>query len=237
MRGNMNRTEFMRQLERLLQSISEAERQEALQYYNDYFDDAGEENEKEVIDALGNPAKVAENIKRDLYGTDSVQTSTIKNPPIKYQDESYQGKSEKTKTEGTFFARMGAKFDSLPTWGQVLIIIAGILLAPVIIGIASTVIGTIFGLLTGWFSVILGFAITAIVLIVVLFIMVGIGITLIVEAPMGALALSGVGLLCGGLGVLFLMLTVAMAGIATPAIFKGIAKLWRKLFGKKEVTA
>ena len=39
----MNRTDFMEQLERLLQSITPAEREEALQYYNDYFDDAGGE--------------------------------------------------------------------------------------------------------------------------------------------------------------------------------------------------
>ena len=63
---SMNRAEFMRQLESLLQSIPAAEREEALQYYNDYFDDAGNESEQEVIEALGNPARVAENIKRDL---------------------------------------------------------------------------------------------------------------------------------------------------------------------------
>ena len=39
----MNRTEFMERLERLLWNISDSEREEALQYYNDYFDDAGEE--------------------------------------------------------------------------------------------------------------------------------------------------------------------------------------------------
>ena len=62
----MNRVDFMQQLESLLQSIAPMERDEALQYYNDYFDDAGKENEQEVIEALGNPARVAENIKRDL---------------------------------------------------------------------------------------------------------------------------------------------------------------------------
>ena len=63
----MSRWEFMRQLEDLLSDIAPAEREEALQYYNDYFDDAGSENEQDVIEALGNPARVAENIKRDLY--------------------------------------------------------------------------------------------------------------------------------------------------------------------------
>lgn len=65
----MNRTEFMRQLESLLQNISATEREEALQYYNEYFNDAGPENEQNVIEALGNPVKVAENIKRTFSGT------------------------------------------------------------------------------------------------------------------------------------------------------------------------
>ena len=38
----MNRIEFMKQLEKLLGDISESERQEALDFYNNYFDDAGE---------------------------------------------------------------------------------------------------------------------------------------------------------------------------------------------------
>ena len=63
--SRMNRTEFMRQLESLLQNISATEREEALQYYNEYFNDAGPENEQNVIEALGNPMKVAENITKD----------------------------------------------------------------------------------------------------------------------------------------------------------------------------
>lgn len=54
----MNRKQFMEQLERLLSDITEAERQEALEYYEGYFDDAGPENEGEVIRELGNPGKL-----------------------------------------------------------------------------------------------------------------------------------------------------------------------------------
>ena len=45
----MNRADFMDQLESLLQSIAPTEREEAIQYYNDYFDDAGKENEQEEV--------------------------------------------------------------------------------------------------------------------------------------------------------------------------------------------
>lgn len=51
----MSRKEFMERLEKLLWNISESEREEALQYYNDYFDDAGEENEAKVIEEPGEP--------------------------------------------------------------------------------------------------------------------------------------------------------------------------------------
>ena len=55
----MNRIEFMDQLKDLLREISAEEREEALQYYEDYFADAGEEHEAEVIRELGSPQKVA----------------------------------------------------------------------------------------------------------------------------------------------------------------------------------
>ena len=45
----MNRVQFMEQLKKLLSDISEEERQEALEYYESYFDDAGEDQEAEVI--------------------------------------------------------------------------------------------------------------------------------------------------------------------------------------------
>lgn len=53
----MDRAQFMKQLERLLSDISEAEKQEALAYYNSYFDEAGPENEASVIRELGSPGK------------------------------------------------------------------------------------------------------------------------------------------------------------------------------------
>ena len=48
----MNRIEFMTELASLLQDIPVEERKDAMQYYNDYFDDAGEEQEQQVIEEL-----------------------------------------------------------------------------------------------------------------------------------------------------------------------------------------
>ena len=64
----MSRTEYMRELDALLQGISKEEREEAMQYYNDYFDDAGSENEEKVIEELGSPAKLADTIRAGVNG-------------------------------------------------------------------------------------------------------------------------------------------------------------------------
>ena len=61
----MNRIEFMETLSRLLLDIPEEDRIDALKYYNDYFDDAGSENEQNVIEELESPEKVAMKIKAD----------------------------------------------------------------------------------------------------------------------------------------------------------------------------
>ena len=86
----MSRKEFMEQLARLLGGISESERQEALDYYNSYFDDAGPENEAAVIQEFGSPGKVAAIIKADLKG--SAQTETYgEYTETGYQDHRFSG--------------------------------------------------------------------------------------------------------------------------------------------------
>lgn len=62
----MTKLEFMKELESLLSDIPLEERNEALQYYNGYFEDAGEEHEEEIIKELGSPKRVAAIIKADL---------------------------------------------------------------------------------------------------------------------------------------------------------------------------
>ena len=44
----MRRAEFMKELEYLLQDIPDEEKEEALAYYRDYLEEAGDENEEQV---------------------------------------------------------------------------------------------------------------------------------------------------------------------------------------------
>lgn len=82
----MTRAEFLNKLEELLHDIPSEERVEALQFYQDYFDDAGVENEQAVITELGTPEQVAKLIKADIEafsGENGEYTETG------YQDERF----------------------------------------------------------------------------------------------------------------------------------------------------
>lgn len=58
----MTRQEYMQQLATLLAAMPEAERRDALDYYEEYFDAAGPEKEAQTIQELGSPQNVAEKI-------------------------------------------------------------------------------------------------------------------------------------------------------------------------------
>ena len=67
----MSRKEYMEQLDMLLRDIPHTERQEALKYYEDYFEDAGKEHEADVIEELGSPEELAKKLREDLKHEES----------------------------------------------------------------------------------------------------------------------------------------------------------------------
>ena len=67
----MTRTAFLAALEQLLAPLPEAERKDALSYYEDYLDAAGPENEARAIAELGSPEEVARKILDEQSPADS----------------------------------------------------------------------------------------------------------------------------------------------------------------------
>lgn len=61
----MNRKEFIETLRRELSKLPQEEIDEAIEYYEEYFDEAGVEREEEVIKELGSPKKIANQIKSE----------------------------------------------------------------------------------------------------------------------------------------------------------------------------
>lgn len=61
----MNRKDFIRKLRRELAKLPAEEREAAVEYYEEYFDEVGPEGEQELLKQLGNPKRVAAQIKSD----------------------------------------------------------------------------------------------------------------------------------------------------------------------------
>ena len=161
----MDRAQFMQELEKLLADISETERQDALDFYNSYFDDAGAENEASVLRELGSPEKVAAIIKADLkgsaggyeygeyteHGYEDARTKERGQMPEKYGEESGTGKR---------FFRKG---------NQAVLILAVILLvfiSPFVKGAVGGILTFAVGILLLPFWLIVGLGIGAVALLV-----------------------------------------------------------------------
>lgn len=65
----MDKKKFIDELSFLLQDINQSDRDEAIEFYENFFDEAGEDNEQQVINELGSPEKVAAIIKAGLDST------------------------------------------------------------------------------------------------------------------------------------------------------------------------
>lgn len=61
----MKKYEFLYRLEKALSSMDESDRNTAMRYYEEYFEDAGAENEQKVIEELGTPEELAKTIMND----------------------------------------------------------------------------------------------------------------------------------------------------------------------------
>lgn len=240
----MSRWEFMRQLEELLSDISPSEREEALQYYNDYFNDAGRENEEEVINALGSPEQVARIVKEGLGDNGSQGEFTengyagsaapVQNEIVKRTEDTGQ----KTENAGSFAQdenhnRTGGDKKEMPTWAIVLIVIACVIFSPAILGLAGAAAGVIVSVIAAVLAIVFGTGLAMLILYVVAIALVVAAFSCIWLHPMVGIGLLGGGFLCAALGILFMLLTVFLAGKCIPGICQGIAYIFKKLFGGK----
>lgn len=128
----------------------------------------------------------------------------------------------------------GKEKDGLPTWAIVLIVIACVVLSPAIFGIGGGALGVLVGIIAGIFGIVIGIAAAMVALYAAAAGLVVFGIVALFETPLIGIGLIGGGLLCAGLGVLFMILTVLIFREGIPALVRGCRALWKKITGKKE---
>lgn len=62
----MNKTEYLLQLQKYLKKLPKADYDNAMDYFTEYFDEAGSDREQEVIRELGTPKEAAGELLRNL---------------------------------------------------------------------------------------------------------------------------------------------------------------------------
>lgn len=230
----MSRKEFLEELENMLNNIQDSEREEALQYYNDYFDEAGPENEEQVISELGTPAKVAAIIKTSLQenvnesGEFTDRGYSDPRFTINYEvvdcNESSQSNENTNHRTYTRERKIGREFSG----GKIaLIIILCILAIPVVLPI----LGTLFGLIMGIIGVLIGLFVAIAALAVSLCIggvaVFGVGFVTLFSTPVAGIFSCGIGLILVGVGVLFVLLTAQICCRFIPWLFESFVNLCR----------
>ena len=214
----MNRVEFI-ELERLLADLPEDERQAAVQYYADYFADAGAENEAEVIRELGSPEKTAESIKADYYGR------TFDESRFEHKDymEKYGQRSSGQQTSGQQAAGpAGASGEGKKPWTSRGLKI--LLIVLIVLGILAAVVCLFAGLVIAAVCVMIAGGVTVVA-----------GLLMSVAFPSAALMTAGVGLLLFVLGLIATVGTVKLCMIVYPAMLRGFVELCRRPIHGKAV--
>lgn len=62
----MNKQTYLSELQKYLKRLPEKDYQEAIAYFTEYFEDAGSENEQQVIEELGSPKEAAAELLANL---------------------------------------------------------------------------------------------------------------------------------------------------------------------------
>ncbi len=214
----MTRKEFMYRLAEQLLPLPPEERVSALKYYDEYFDDAGPENESRIVEELGDPRTVAESIIREYAQNNpgwrpggAAQSSGAVGQPAAAPGQPAVSKSR--------------------TWIWVLVaVLTCWLWVPVLVAALATVMG----LLVAAVACVAGLAVAAGA--------VAVGGILIFVCSMGAVAAApgvgvlglGTGLLLTGAGALALVLLLWLMVKAVPAVFRWIIGICRMPFHRRK---
>ena len=254
----MSRREFIEELERLLADLPEEERRAAVQYYEDYFADAGPEHEADVIRELGGPEKTAASIRADYYGTEFREENYDNKAYMeKYGQNSRRREENAGWNEGADHAandsgRQDAAGSGPGAWSEsdsrqqsgpgtsrrmkiLLVVLLALALIPWLWRVLLAILGCVFGLVCASIGIFAGLVIGSAAIMIAGIIMIGVAVVMVIPFLPVAFLVGGIGLILFALGMAATVGTVKLCAIVYPAMFKGIINLCRRPFYGKAV--
>lgn len=236
----MNRLEFMTELTALLQDMPKEEREEALQYYNDYFEDAGIERESAVIKELGSPKKVSDMLHADLKGQDE---ENYEYRETGYADTRFENcdhpatrENKKNGSENAYYyaadhTEVAEQKPWTNKWLKLILIILIICIgAPVVIPLAIGILALILGIIVTVVVAAVGILIAGVAIIVSGFIALFAGVPKLFVSVPAAFAYAGIGFLMIAIGAVITAFTWWCVCKIVPPMFRWFVNLCRRIF-------
>ena len=223
----MTRTEFMKQLQDLLSDISKNEREEALQYYNDYFDDAGPGEEARILTELGSPEQVARKIKAGL--SDDASEFSEQG----YRDTRFDGNGAAPAASSFMDSESAGK--TAPKKERNLWKLLAIVLGPFVIPVGFGLLAVLFCVLLAALLTVAAVLVSGIVIFVAGIFVIGVGLIQLFTAPVLGIATAGAGCLLTALGILLSLALLWIALKVVPVLVQGLVNLVRLPFRKAGV--
>lgn len=234
----MNREEFMKELEYLLQDIPDEEKSDALQYYWDYLEEAGPDNEASVISDFGSPERIAAIIRSDITGSlkDGGEFTESGYQDERFKDPNYQVVKrydlpdiQEEKKERRQDPPKTSKVLKTVLW-IVLIIVA----FPVIMGVSGGVFGVLFGIFGILLSLLIVTAVLTVAMLLSGIVVFVFGLVQLAVNPLDGMVLLGLGLLLIGIGLLCLAISILVYGRFLPFVFRSVIDGSNRLFHRQK---
>lgn len=228
----MTRNEYMEQLKKYLKRLPKEDYDNAIEYFSEYFDEAGPENEQQVMENLGEPKEAARelllNLLQESVG-DSKDSTGGKTAVL--AEAGFTGRSQSTAGQNSAAtAHDSAEKKRSP--GKIILLAVLVLCAsPVSLTLLISALAVLFAVVVVIASVIFSLGVTSVATIAGGIMVAGIGATLILKSAAAACMMVGGGFLIAGAGILIGVFTIYICKWCAT----GIGRLVNRFVVRKKV--
>ncbi|MEQ2369937.1 DUF1700 domain-containing protein [Blautia sp. CLA-JM-H16] len=216
----MTRNEYMEQLKRYLRRLPKEDYENAVEYFSEYFDEAGPENEQQMMKDLGDPKEAAREVLLNLL-EESVENGSAE-------------EASRTETVKTFSEKALPEKKKRSPGKIILLAFLVICASPVSIALLIAGLAVLAAVVLVIAAVIFSLAVTSIATIAGGIMVVGFGATLVMRSLAAACMMVGGGFLLAGAGILFGVLTVYICKWCATGIGRLVNRMVRKKVSRHE---
>lgn len=214
----MTREQYMEALKRYLRRLPKNDYDNAIEYFTEYFEEAGPENEQEVIRELGAPREAARELLMHLLDESTGNSRKEDITDLSENKASDKKEGSRKYSPGKIILLTFLVLCASPV-SLVLLVGAGGILAALLVAIASVV----FSLAVTSLAVIAGGVLLA-----------GAGFMAVVESVSGACMIVGAGFFLAGAGIILGVLTICICKGCAVGIGRLVNRMVRKRVDKHE---